>query len=153
MSQSQARAMGVAVHAALARFGPGMAAEQAAAALAPFRGTLGRLRYERLLKHLADRDLIPGYWSARLRLCEQPVVTNMPEKPGELLLGVCDVLLQDAAGSWRLYDYKTGGAAEAEESRAQVRLYAKMLAPHLDGPLARLGVVDVETGTVVEVEA
>jgi len=117
----------------------------ARAALAPFVSSLTDERYRRLLTRLTDRDLLPGYWSSTTRLIEQPVIG---EQDGRIVLGVCDVLLQDAQGAWHLYDWKTGDAASAETSQEQLRQYARLIAPHLSGPLVTIAVVDVEQGTM-----
>ncbi len=145
LARSTAQALGVAIHAALAQHGPGMDVSVARAALAPFVSSLTDERHRRLLARLTDRELLPGYWSATTRLIEQPVIG---EQDGRIVLGVCDVLLQDAQGAWHLYDWKTGDAASAETSHEQLRQYARLIAPHLSGPLVTVGVVDVEQGTV-----
>lgn len=145
LARSTAQALGVAIHAALAQHGPGMDVSVARAALAPFVSSLTDERHHRLLTRLTDRDLLPGYWSATTRLIEQPVIG---EQDGRIVLGVCDVLLQDAQGAWHLYDWKTGDAASAETSQEQLRQYARLIAPHLSGPLVTIAVVDVEQGTM-----
>jgi hypothetical protein len=149
LQRAEAQALGIAIHAALASHGPGMAADIAEGVLAPFAAGLGGERHGRLRARLGDRGLLPGYWSAAARLVEQPVIG---EHAGGLVLGVCDVLLKDAAGAWRLYDWKTGAAADEAVSREQVRLYARLVAPRLDGPLVAAGLVDVEQGVVIDVE-
>ena len=146
--RAEAQALGTAIHAALASHGPGMAQPIAEAVLAPFAGGLGTDRRQRLIGNLTDRGLLPGYWTAAQLLVEQPVIG---ERDGALVHGVCDVLIKDAAGTWRLYDWKTGAAADEAASREQVRLYAALIAPHLDGPLVAAGLVDVERGTVIDV--
>lgn len=148
LARTTAQALGIAIHAALAQHGPGMHEAVVRALLAPFAASLTADRQQRLLTRLTNRDLLPGYWSAITRLIEQPVIG---ERDGALVLGVCDVLLKDAAGAWRLYDWKTGSAADEAMSREQVRHYSTLIAPHLDGPLIAAGLVDVERGTVIDV--
>ena len=146
LTRATAQALGVAIHKALADHGPGMPAAVARATLTAF--ALPEGRHSLLLAHLTDPDLLPGYWSASTRLIEQPVIG---EEDGGIVLGVCDVLLQDAAGAWHLYDWKTGDAAISETSQQQVRLYARLVAPHLAGPLLSAALVDVERGMVIPV--
>ncbi len=149
LSRSTAQALGIAIHQVIADHGPGMSSAIAQAALAPFASGLGDERHRRLLTHLTDANLLPGYWSAAARLIEQPVVG---EVNGEIVIGICDVLLQDANGAWHLYDWKTGEAATNETSHQQVRLYARLIAPYLNGPLVSAGLVDVENGKVLPVD-
>jgi ATP-dependent helicase/nuclease subunit A len=137
------RDLGIALHAALARFGPGMSEAQARAALAPFRGQVEEARLDRLARRLGDRGLVPGYWEAAVRLVEQPVIADGED--GAVLLGVCDLLLQDERGRWWLYDYKSGAGA-GTQGAGQLRAYAGMLAPHLGGPLEGAWIVDLEHG-------
>jgi ATP-dependent exoDNAse (exonuclease V) beta subunit len=148
LSRSIAQALGTAIHQALNIHGPGMAPAAAHAVLAPFAEAVGEERRQRLLARLVDRDLLPGFWTAAVRLQEQPVIG---ERDGILTHGICDVLLKDARGDWRLYDWKTGGASGAESSQQQVRLYASLVAPHLDGPLVAAALVDVERGLLIDV--
>ena len=147
--RSTAQAMGIAIHQVIADHGPGMSSAIAQAALAPFASGLGEERQRRLLTHLTDANLLPGYWSAAARLTEQPVIG---EVNGEIVIGICDVLLQDANGDWQLYDWKTGEAATNETSHQQVRLYARLIAPYLNGPLVSAGLVDVENGKLIPVD-
>lgn len=148
LARATAQALGVAIHGVLAQHGLGMDTTIARAVLAPFAGSMPDERHRRLLARLTDRDLLPHYWSATTRLVEQPVIG---ERDGKLVLGICDVLLKDAAGAWRLYDWKTGAAVDERASHEQVRLYASLIAPHLDGPLVAAGLVDVERGTVIDI--
>jgi hypothetical protein len=150
LTRSTAQALGIAIHAALAHHGPGMDEAVARTTLAPFVASLSEERHRRLLTRLMDRELLPGYWSAATRLIEQPVIG---EQDGKIILGVCDVLLQDAQGAWHLYDWKTGDAALADSSQEQLRQYARLIASHLPGSLVTVGVVDVEQGTVASVSA
>jgi ATP-dependent helicase/nuclease subunit A len=149
LSRSTAQALGIAIHQVIADHGPGMSSAIAEAVLAPFASGLGDERHRRLLTHLTDANLLPGYWSAAARLTEQPVIG---EVDGNIVIGICDVLLQDANGAWHLYDWKTGEAATAESSHRQVQLYARLIAPYLNGPLVSAGLVDVESGKVIPVE-
>lgn len=148
LTRSTAQALGIAIHAALAQHGPGMDEAIARTTLAPFVVSLTEERHRRLLTRLTDRELLPGYWSAATRLIEQPVIG---EQDGRIVLGVCDVLLQDAQGAWHLYDWKTGDAASAESSHNQLREYARLVAPVLSGLLTTANVIDVETGMVVPI--
>jgi ATP-dependent exoDNAse (exonuclease V) beta subunit len=148
LTRSNAQALGIAIHAALAQHGPGMDATVARAVLAPFAAQIGEKRQRRLLTNLTNRDLLPGYWSATTHLIEQPVIG---EHDGRIVLGVCDVLLQDAQGAWHLYDWKTGDAASAESSQEQLRAYARLVTTKLSGPLVSGGIVDVEQGTIIPV--
>ena len=136
---SIAQALGIAVHAALARNGVGMSRAQAEAALAGFTALLPAERYARLLAGLTDAGLVSNYWTGE-RLIEQPLVA---EREGGLVTAQIDLLLRDAAG-WHLYDFKTGMAAEHAASVAQVRLYAELVSPLLDAPLVDAWLVDVE---------
>jgi ATP-dependent helicase/nuclease subunit A len=148
LERATAQALGIAVHAALAQHGPGMSAAVAAAVLAPFATHMSEERQRRLFTNLTNRDLLPGYWSASTRLIEQPVIG---EQDGAIVLGVCDVLLQDALGAWHLYDWKTGEAAGSQTSHEQLRCYAQLVAPQLPGSLVSVALVDVEAGTVIPV--
>lgn len=149
LTRSTAQALGIAIHAALAQHGPGMDEAVARAALVPFAASLPEERHRRLLTRLTDRDLLPGYWSATTRLIEQPVIG---EQDGRIVLGVCDVLLQDAQGAWHLYDWKTGDAASADESHEQLRQYARLVSHFLSGQLASVSIVDVEAARVIPIE-
>ncbi len=146
------RDLGIAIHEALARFGPGMSALQAESALAPFRAQVAQARLSLLAAHLCDKELIPGYWQAAMRLVEQPVIAVDESMDGGLIHGICDLLLKDTAGAWHLYDYKSGGAAARANGARQVQLYARMLAAHLDGPLASAWLVDVELARLERVD-
>jgi ATP-dependent exoDNAse (exonuclease V) beta subunit len=148
LRRSTAQALGTAIHEALERFEPGMSLAQAEGALAPFAGELDPHRRQRLVARLTDRDLIPGFKDAVVRLAEQPVIG---ERDGMLVHGQCDLLLKDAAGAWRLYDWKTGAAAGDAAARKQLLLYAELVAPHLDGPLVEAALVDVETGLLTTI--
>nr|MBA3936739.1 PD-(D/E)XK nuclease family protein [Planctomycetota bacterium] len=79
-------------------------------------------------------------------LREQPVIGALPGADGALVVGVCDVLVQDEAGAWWIYDYKSGGAADDAAAAQQLRSYAVLLAPHLAGPVAGMAIVDLESG-------
>jgi ATP-dependent exoDNAse (exonuclease V) beta subunit len=133
------------VHALLAEYGPGMTREQADQHLHGFAKHLPPERYEKLLTQLSNPELIPGYWSAQRCLVEQPVIG---EHQGQLMQGVCDVLLQDKTGAWHLYDWKTGEAINDPASSEQVRRYAQLVTPYLDGPLISMALVDVERGEI-----
>jgi ATP-dependent helicase/nuclease subunit A len=146
-----ARALGLAVHAALAAHGPGMDPHHAAAALAPFAGQLDPERLATLARHLADPGLVPGWGQARQRLAEQALVADLvPGDPSRLVSGAADLLLRHADG-WRLYDFKTGAAAHHPAAALQLQAYAHMVAPHLDAPLLGLAVIGVETARVIPV--
>ncbi len=149
LARSTAQALGIAIHQALAQHGPGMPERVARATLAPFASALPEERHRRLIGHLTNPDLLPGYWSAATRLIEQPVIGGTD---GTIVVGVCDVLLQDAQGAWHLYDWKTGEAAVAESSEEQLRHYALLIAPHLSGPLKTVAAVDVENGQVIRLD-
>ena len=142
--------LGLAVHALLAEHGPGAEPRLVQAALAPLAQDLGPERHARLAKALSDPDLVPGYWSAATRLVEQPVVGLSDN--GGLVHGIADLLLQDEDGSWRLYDWKTGSAADQPAAVAQIRWYAQLLGPHLGGPLTGAWLVDIEGGRCIAVE-
>jgi ATP-dependent helicase/nuclease subunit A len=146
--RSRARALGTALHAALARYEPGMARAQAESALAPFRAGLDPARAQRLLRSLTDPELIPGYRRARTVLREQPVIGALPTAGDAVVVGVCDLLVQHGDGAWWIYDYKSGGAADELTSAEQLRSYAALLAPHLDGPVAGIAIIDLESGEV-----
>lgn len=148
LTRSNAQALGIAIHAALAQYGPGMDEAVARGILAPFVTSLSEERHRRLLTRLTDRELLPGYWSATTRLIEQPVIG---EQDGRIVLGVCDVLLQDAQGAWHLYDWKTGDAASEKSSHVQLQEYARLVTARLPGPLVSVSIVDVEQGTVIPV--
>ncbi len=145
-ARARAQELGTALHDALARYEPGMARAQAEVALAPFRAGLDAARAQRLLRSLTDPELIPGYRRARSVLREQPVIGTLPDADGALVVGVCDVLVQDEDGAWWIYDYKSGGAADEAAAAQQVRRYAALLAPHLSGPIAGMAIVDLESG-------
>ena len=148
-----ARALGIAVHAALATHGPGMDPRLAAAALAPFAGQIPAERLARLTRNLADPDLIPGWRQARQRLHEQALVGELVAgDPTRLVSGAADLLLRRSEGWW-LYDFKTGAAAAHPSAALQVQAYAHLIAPYLDGPLAGMAVIEVEGGRVLEVAA
>lgn len=149
LTRSTAQALGIAIHKALDIYEPGMNESFARTALAPFAHSLGRERYERLVGRLTDKNLLPGYWESSVRLKEQPVIS---EQDGRIVLGVCDVLLQDAQGAWHLYDWKTGDAAAADESHEQLRQYAKLVSPYLSGQLASVSIVDVEAGRLIPIK-
>jgi ATP-dependent helicase/nuclease subunit A len=140
--------LGIALHQALARYGCGMSQAQARFALSRFRS---HPRYQHYLAMLCDINLIPGYDPLRA-LSEQPVIQELvAHDPRRLVSGSCDLLVRGDDGNWRLYDYKSGGAARQETSAAQVQCYAHMLRPHLDGPLVEGWLVDLETGQLLPV--
>ncbi len=140
------RLIGTTVHEAFARYGVGMAEGQAREALAPIAALIPGERLAALLVALTDPELIPGYWSAE-RLVEQPLIG---ERDGRIITAQIDLLLK-RDGAWQLYDFKTGLAADAGSSAAQVRLYADLVAPLLEAPLAGLWLVDVEQRRLVSV--
>jgi len=141
------RQLGIALHEALAAHGPGMSSAAATAALAPYAAQLPPLRRDRLLRSLTSSDLVSGYWDARVRLIEQPMVGELiPGDGSRLVEGIADLLLARADG-WHLYDFKSGQAATRTESRQQLQAYAWLLRPHLDAALVGLWLVDLETGT------
>jgi ATP-dependent helicase/nuclease subunit A len=148
LARQMAADLGTVVHALLAEHGPGMSRDQSQQRLQHYAHYLKPARFANLLHQLANPDLIPGYWSAQQCLVEQPVIG---ERDGQLIQGVCDVLLQDAQGAWHLYDWKTGEAANQSSSVAQMRLYAQLLAPILDGPIATIALVDVEQGAIIPI--
>jgi ATP-dependent helicase/nuclease subunit A len=150
LARDEAAQLGTAVHTALELYGPGMKREQAEPHLRSFAKWLTPERYENLLRQLGNRHLIPGYWSDYVvQLTEQSV---LGELNNQLIQGKCDVLLKDKAGAWHLYDWKTGEAANETSSIEQMRLYAQLLQPHLDGPIATVALVDVELGTIIPVK-
>jgi ATP-dependent helicase/nuclease subunit A len=149
-SRGSLREIGIALHEALARHGCGMSQAEAQAALDPF---CSDPRHAQYLKILGDRQLVPGYWDFHTRLIEQPVLCEL--KSGDksrIVSGACDLVTRDQAGHWRIYDYKSGGAARQETSAAQVQCYAHMLRPHLDGELVEGWLVDLEGGPMIAVD-
>lgn len=143
--------LGIALHQALCRHGCGMTVEQAHATLAPFRAALAPERFSRLVNSLCDRALVPDFWNAT-QLREQPVVHELVAgDPSRIVSGQVDLLLRDAAGGWRLYDYKSGAAAAHPASAAQVQCYAEMARPYLDGPLIEGWLIDLEQGARIAV--
>ena len=148
LTRQVAAELGNAVHALLAEYGPGMTRNQSDQRLRSFIPQISTQRYDNLLIKLSHSDLIPGYWTAKNCLVEQPVIG---EQNGQLIQGICDVLLQDHTGAWHLFDWKTGDAANEPTSSAQMRLYAKLLQPHLDGPIKTVALVDVERGIIIPV--
>jgi hypothetical protein len=99
---------------------------------------------------LADPGLLPGYWQAAARLVEQPVIGALA--PLRLVHGIADLLLQDATGAWRLYDWKTGRGADHAAAQVQLQAYVRLLAPHLDGPLVEAWLIDVEARRRIAVD-
>jgi ATP-dependent helicase/nuclease subunit A len=148
LQQEIARALGTAVHALLSDCGPGVPAEIAANRLQVFRPHLSSERWDNLLKRLTDSGLLPGYWTAMTRLIEQPVVGEIN---GQIIYGICDVVIQDSNGDWHLYDWKTGSAAESEKSKQQLCYYASLLRKTLPGPLVSAALIDVESGEHIAV--
>jgi ATP-dependent exoDNAse (exonuclease V) beta subunit len=71
---------------------------------------------------------------------------------GQIIYGICDVVIQDSVGDWHLYDWKTGSAAENEHSKQQLRYYASLLDKTLPGPLVSAALIDVESGAHIPVE-
>jgi len=144
-----ARAVGTACHLALRRHGHGMPAAAASAVLAPWAAQLGDARARALAGALADPGLVPGYWAASRRLHEQPVVGAIAS--GLLVSAQIDLLIEDADGSWRLFDYKSGAAVDGPAARMQVRCYAGLCAGLLPGPLTGAWLVDLERRSLVAV--
>lgn len=138
--------IGNTMHEAFARYGVGMGAEQARHSLAPLAPLLTLERHAVLLAGLTDAALIPGYWDGE-RLVEQPLIG---ERDGQIVTAQIDLLLK-RDGAWHLYDFKTGTAAQRESSAAQVRIYAELLRPLLDAPLAGGWLVDVERRVLIPV--
>jgi ATP-dependent helicase/nuclease subunit A len=145
-----AQRLGIAVHALLAEHGPGVDLRLVTTALVPLAADLGPERHARLCAALADPGLLPGYWQAAARLVEQPVIGALA--PLRLVHGIADLLLQDATGSWRLYDWKTGRGADHAAAQVQLQAYVRLLAPHLDGPLVEAWLIDVEARRRIAVD-
>lgn len=139
--------IGTTVHEAFARYGVGMSPTQATQSLSTIAALIPAPRRESLLAALTDGQLIPGYWEGE-RLIEQPLIG---EYEGQVITAQIDLLLK-REGRWHLYDFKTGNAAHHQSGAAQVRLYAELLAPLLDAPLAGVWLVDVERRALIAVE-
>ena len=138
--------IGTTVHEAFARFGVGMSSIQATNALSAIAALMPAPRHAGLIAALTDPQLIPGYWDGE-RLIEQPLIG---ERNGEVITAQIDLLLK-RDGAWHLYDFKTGSASQHASAVAQMQLYAELLAPLLNAPLAGMWLVDVEARTLVRV--
>ena len=138
--------IGTTVHEALACFGVGMGEAQARQSLADLAPLITPERFAGLVAALTDPALVPGYWDGE-RLVEQPLIG---EVDGAVVTAQVDLLLKRADG-WHLFDFKTGSASAHAAASAQVRLYAELVRPLLDGPLVGLWLVDVERRASVAV--
>ena len=138
--------IGTTVHEAFARFGVGMSSIQATNALSAIAALMPAPRHAGLIAALTDPQLIPGYWDGE-RLIEQPLIG---ERNGVVITAQIDLLLK-RDGAWHLYDFKTGSASQHASAVAQMQLYAELLAPLLNAPLAGMWLVDVEARTLVRV--
>ena len=146
------RALGIRVHEALRRHGLGMAANLARQAVAPFVRLVEAGLLDRLVRNLSRTDWVPGWAAMRAQLREQPFCAELiPGDGSRLVSGTLDLLLRDAAGAWHLYDFKSGAAAGGLHDERQLQAYARLCAPHLDGPVLSLQVLDVASGLVVPV--
>ena len=139
--------IGTTVHEAFARFGVGMSATQATHSLSSIAALMPPSRHAGLIAAMTDAQLIPGYWDGE-RLIEQPLIG---ERDGVVITAQIDLLLK-RDGAWHLYDFKTGSAAQHAGAVAQMQLYAELLTPLLDAPLAGMWLVDVEARALLQVK-
>ena len=146
------RALGIRVHEALRQHGLGMAPGLARQAIAPFVRLVEPALLERVAAHLSRTDWVPGWPGMQRQLREQPFCAELHDGDGSRLVsGTLDLLLRDTAGSWHLYDFKSGAGAGGEHDVRQLQAYARLCAPHLDGPLATMQVLDVANAQVLAV--